>query len=686
MPIEAFAEQCQKQGASAEAAKLRNPSSRLDRSACLVLDLGMLRFAPQNIRNNGMRDLRQVWTFAALFLGVGLVTSGTNITGGEASALVLPQNRSGSSPLASRFGLREERGRWWFVAPDQTPFFSIGICSIHPGDSREYFDPENPSYAWWKSYPSHEAWVDSTVKRLKDWKVTTLGAWSDVQSLSRSSNASFVSTPVLHMGSSAGAPWWDLWDASNVQRMQRVAHDQIRALRGVPGVLGYYSDNELGWWNATLWKMTLEQPASSGQRRRLIEILRQDYRNDWKALSLAFDIQGASSWRELSQKGVLFLRPGQNGIRSMRRFLSVVSDRYYSLMRSLIHKEAPQALYLGDRFQSFYYPEVVESAGKYVDVISSNLNAPWNDGTFGRFYLSTLHSLSRRPVIVSEIYFAATENRSGNRNTHGLYPVVPTQFSRAEGTLQTLNQLGALPFVVGVEWFQYMDEPRHGRFDGENFNFGLVDIEDRPYEELAWTFHSFADEFPRRSSLVSGSEPALDVRSGIPFATGNPLDDFVPGEALRRWNRVQGFVLPSTPHPMGDLYVCWNAESVFLGLFYLDMVEGTYYSGGAVPKMDRAQWTVQWGGQERVRATLGAGIEPLCNQPSVHLLNLSGGVLTVRNFAAMQIPASLMGRASWKAGDELDLESLLQTHCKAHQIGWKGRFRLLAPEAKASTR
>jgi hypothetical protein len=34
-------------------------------------------------------------------------------------------------------------------------------------------------------------------------------------------------------------------------------------------VIGYYSDNEIGWWNAILWKMTLEQPATSGQRQQL---------------------------------------------------------------------------------------------------------------------------------------------------------------------------------------------------------------------------------------------------------------------------------------------------------------------------------------------------------------------------------------------------------------------------------
>jgi len=29
-------------------------------------------------------------------------------------------------------------------------------------------------------------------------------------------------------------------------------------------VIGYYSDNEMGWWNAILFKMTLEQAPTAG--------------------------------------------------------------------------------------------------------------------------------------------------------------------------------------------------------------------------------------------------------------------------------------------------------------------------------------------------------------------------------------------------------------------------------------
>jgi len=42
----------------------------------------------------------------------------------------------------------------------------------------------------------------------------------------------------------------------------------------------------------------------------------------------------------------------------------------------------------------------------------------------------------------------------------------------------------AMPEMIGTHWFQWADQPCTGRFDGENYNIGLVDVTDRPYTEL----------------------------------------------------------------------------------------------------------------------------------------------------------------------------------------------------------
>ena len=106
-------------------------------------------------------------------------------------------------------------------------------------------------------------------------------------------------TPVLHVGSTAGAPWWDMWDPKITGRMEEVARHQILSLRDDPRLLGYYSDNEMGWWTEALVKMTLEQPRTSGQRQRLLALLRKTYNNDWAALLKDFEVEGSVDWEAL---------------------------------------------------------------------------------------------------------------------------------------------------------------------------------------------------------------------------------------------------------------------------------------------------------------------------------------------------------------------------------------------------
>ena len=573
----------------------------------------------------------------------------------------------------TRFTIQQEESGSWLVRPGGQRFFSFGVCCVTPGASRRDFDRSNPGYAAWQHYTGSNEWAVATLQRLEKWNFTTIGGWSAFELLRKPAGSNVVFAPVLHVGSTAGAPWWDMWDSKIIQRMDSVARDQILPLRDDPRVMGYYTDNEMGWWNGILFRMTLEQAATSGQRQRLIQLLRETYRNDWAELLRDFDPAPiVENWETFSQHGILFLRPGGNGIRVERRFLELVAERYYSLVREIVKKHDPQALVLGDRYQSFYYPEVARACSKYVDAVSSNLNAHWNDGTFARFYLETLRRLTGKPVLIGEFYMCAQDNRSGNKNDRGLFPVTGTQKERAAGFRGTLDRLLKTPYVIGADWFQYFDEPTHGRYDGENFNFGLVDIQDRPYELL--TKSAEAMDLEAVKAHPAAARP--DARQGVPPAPANPLAEFKPTVALRHWDRERGFVPPASPDPLADLYVCWNRKAVYLGLYAQDVTEDSFYRD-KVPAADRAEWTVSIGGMTNViRGRVGAGREPTINESAARLVNSSGVNGNFRNVAALELPAQLFGRTRFKAGDEIEFASSFSGHCRAYRVEWKGRFTL----------
>jgi hypothetical protein len=588
------------------------------------------------------------------------------------SARSLPA--AATTPTAPPFSIRETNGAAWLVKPSGERFFSLGVCVVTQGASRSEFDAANPGYAAWQHYADSNEWARATLKRLKSWGFTTVGGWSDFPALARCAETNIYFAPVLHIGSTAGAPWWDMWDPKIIARMDQVARDQILPLRGDPRVIGYYTDNEMGWWNAILFKMTLEQASTSGQRQRLIQLLRETYHNDWSELLKDFDpAPGVENWETLDQHGILFLRPGGNGIRTYRRFLGLVAERYYSLVHEIIRKYDQRALILGDRYQSFYYPEVARASAPYVDAVSSNLNAHWNDGLFARFYLETLRALTGKPVLVGEFYMAARENRSGNQNDRGVFPVVDTKKERTAGFRNTLHALLSTPYVIGADWFQYFDEPAHGRFDGENFNFGLVDIHNQPYEGLTRAASTLD-----LISLKQQRPPArLDATRGVPPAPRDPFAQFQPNLALKNWDRERGFVPPLSDFPLADLYLAWNPRAIYLGLWAQDVVEDIFYRDKVVRASDRAEWTVSIRGSDQpIQARIGAGLEATCSEPALRILNTSGINGNFRNIACLEVPAKFFGKTRFKSDDTIEFQSTFFTHGRAYKAEWKGRFTL----------
>ena len=82
----------------------------------------------------------------------------------------------------------------------------------------------------------------------------------------------------------------------------------------------------------------------------------------------------------------------------------------------------------------------------------------------------------------------------------------------------------AIPEVIGTHWFQYYDHPKGGRPDGEDYDFGLVDTNDRPYERVdrgAGRGQPASAAHPRRSAVyppAAESRPIPTRRSRWPTA------------------------------------------------------------------------------------------------------------------------------------------------------------------------
>lgn len=184
-------------------------------------------------------------------------------------------------------------------------------------------------------------------------------------------------------------------------------------------------------------------------------------------------------------------------------------------------------------------------------------------------------------MLITEFYFCAHENQSGNRNSppETNFPTVQTQRERAEGARIHLIDYAQRPYLIGAHWFQFYDEPTHGRSDGENYNMGLVDIHNQPYEELVAAFRSVeVNRVHVRAEL-----PPRPERLCIPRAKGQPLD------GLHTWNKAASWIPPDSEYPVADLYVCWQPSHLLIAVHTADWVDASLYPQAKVPREERMQ-------------------------------------------------------------------------------------------------
>ena len=100
----------------------------------------------------------------------------------------------------------------------------------------------------------------------------------------------------------------------------------------------------------------------------------------------------------------------------------------------------PDALIFGDRLQIYYEPAAVRAMAPYVDAVATNYDVDSPDGWIARYYFDGLRQLTgNKPVLISEWFFAAHDNRSGNRN-NGHLMTVRTQAERARGAMAAVFQ------------------------------------------------------------------------------------------------------------------------------------------------------------------------------------------------------------------------------------------------------
>lgn len=377
---------------------------------------------------------------------------------GEAAPAAIPPPVQGTGYFRVA---QEPDGRWMFRTPDGRPFYSVGVNAVRNQEDLERGTGRCPYCdAVTGRFPNPRHWAEATTQRLDAWGFNTLGAWSDSDLF----RGRFAYAPVLNLSGSTpgGAPAWDWFDPAFAAHVADVARVTVTPRSTDPNLLGWFLDDELHWGPdgvapTTLLDEYLARPEGTPGRT-------------------------AAEARRGDPQG----------------FLRDAAQRYFEVTATAVRGADPNHLILGVRASSHTTPpEVVQTAGAFVDVFSVNAYRPTPEAeaVFAQAGgsvvpaapdLRDFHTLSGRPVMVTEFSSRAAGSGSPNTVPAGL-PVEATQDARADRYSEYVGPLFAAPWVVGHHWYRYADSPPGGRAepdDGQNSNFGLVSVDDVPWEPL----------------------------------------------------------------------------------------------------------------------------------------------------------------------------------------------------------
>ena len=240
-----------------------------------------------------------------------------------------------------------------------------------------------------------------------------------------------------------------------------------------------------------------------------------------------------------------------------------------------------------------------------------------------------------------------------------------------------LQFFASLPYVVGAHWFQYTDEPTLGRpKDGEDYNFGLVDIEDRPYQEITTAFTEIHADVPLLHSTAGQEAAPVDANPMlIPMVSSAAL------EGVGRWDTQRAHVRGGRKGPRNaDLLVSWNANALYLAVVGCQFVDPNAYADVSSPaEMKLLDWRLSVDGSPLIaRIEFGTGEEIDVSESTCECRLWHHGV---RYTVIAKLPAEKLGRSRLRHGDRLTVNAVLIDRQLGTKMAWERKLECAGPRA-----
>ena len=490
-----------------------------------------------------------------------------NVAAASAASVFLASGSYAGAPDATFRTVQDDAGRFWFQRVSTSErFLSIGVNAVSEGqhlpkEGTRYYDPLKRQFSG-----DLDAWARSAANILLESNFNTVASWSSPSV----TGAGLVHTPNLYVAEFHETRCLAGLRPDFEQLVERRVREVMKPYDGRTDVLGVFLDNEMPWWGKTAWDVlptftllerAFELEPNDPARVAAVDFLKARY-GSAAALGEAYGAPLAS-WDGLS---VPYLRMCATpaSMKDRAEFTSLAAERFFARSTAVVRRLLPGVLILGTRFAGSAPDGVILATAKYCDVIAVNSYSPTPESTtrlLARYWV-----LANKPLMVTEFSWRAKENQSGNPNSRGAGGVLATQQDRADRFEAFITEIAAEPMVIGYHWFQFADQSPQGRWDGEDSNYGIVDIEHGRYETLLSTM--------RR---VNAQAAKIHAESTREFPTTMPEMrgvTYVPGQHPGRPPRMSLFGDSAGPHDP------WHAADAKLSVARdSGVVTMTYHTG-----------------------------------------------------------------------------------------------------------
>ena len=501
-------------------------------------------------------------------------------------------------PATGFFRLERTAGRDLLITPTGEPYFHLAVCGVGPCDDFTFVEGRRNLYEWLppldgefataylERNPAHfsfyianvirktgkpfdwDEWKGKQVGRLRKWGFNSSGAFAQPSRQMLEQNFPYTTTlPVAELPQLLPLIF-DPFEPEIPRKLDDLFKNRLSSRADDPLLVGYFISNEQRYTD--ICRKLPQFKADKAAKRKLADFLRkrypdiEEFNRRWKCSLRSFEELAATALPVETEEALA----------DMQEFTAVFLEAYFRLVYKTFRKYDSNHLLLGARFLTAATREL-ESAvvicGKYTDVFSVNYYSPDIDVN----YLERLHKLAGRPLMLSEWSFGSAE-----QGLSGGCVDVANETERGIAYRNYVEQSAALPYVIGNQWFAYLDQALTGRwfqkYNGENMNIGLLNVADRPFKTflkavMATNYRIYDVVMgkvpPYRKALFS-KKNAAPKRMLIPRACpGMKIDCQYTGWPERPAMRIGAAELAVGTQKQefsADFNFCWDDENLYV--------------------------------------------------------------------------------------------------------------------------